>query len=96
MVVGRLMAVEIGLLRGLRGQRRRLTVSSRTGFLRDPRLQDMGVVATRGDRRHQRISILHPATTIGARTSPRLADGAEILTMRQLLERICRRLHLPL
>jgi hypothetical protein len=96
MAVERLMAVEIEPLLGLQGQRRPLTVSSRTVLLRDPRLQDMEAVVIPGDQRHLRISILLPPMTIGVRIKQRPADGAEILMMHQLLERICQRLHLRL
>jgi hypothetical protein len=95
MAVERLMAVEIGRQRGLRGQRHRLTAYSRTVLLRDPRLQAM-VVMIRGDQKHQRISILRLATTIGVRISQRLAGGVEIPMMHPLLERICQPLHLRL
>ena len=96
MAVERLMAVEIGPLLGLREQRRRLMVSSRMVLPLDPRLQVMEVVVIRGDQRHQRTNTLLPPMTIGARTNQRLADGAEIFMMHQLLEHICRRPRLRL
>lgn len=89
MAAERLMAVETEPLPGLREQRRRLTVSSKTALLPDPRLQGTEAVEIRGDRRHQRISILLPLMTVGARTNQRQADGAVIHMMHQLLEHIC-------
>ena len=96
MAIERLMVVETEPLLGLRGQRRRLTVSSRMGSPRVPRLRVMEAVAIHGDQRHRHTSILHPPVTVGARTNQRLVDGAEIHMMHRLLERICQRPRLRL